>query len=111
MDGYNVREMRWSVPCEGGEVPVLADDEDGRLVVVLAHGAGSSMEHKTMEWISHLVREAGGRVVRFNFLYRALGKSMPDRMPVLVRTYRCVVQSVREQLGPERLVVGGHSMG
>jgi predicted alpha/beta-hydrolase family hydrolase len=36
---------------------------------------------------------------------------MPDRMPVLMATYRAVIASVREKLSPKRLIIGGHSMG
>ncbi len=64
-----------------------------------------------MEWLAGLVRESGASVVRFNFLYRSLGKGMPDRMPVLMETYRAVIGSVRERLAGSRLVIGGHSMG
>jgi hypothetical protein len=104
--------MRWNVSVSGGEVPVLADDAArGGPVVILAHGAGSHMEHKTMEWLAGLVRESGGCVVRFNFLYRVQGKSMPDRMPVCVATYRAVIASVRERLASSHLVIGGHSFG
>jgi predicted alpha/beta-hydrolase family hydrolase len=69
------------------------------------------MEHKTLDWIAELIRKNGARIVRFNFLYRAQGKSMPDRMPVLIETYRAVIGSVRDRLAPEALVIGGHSMG
>jgi predicted alpha/beta-hydrolase family hydrolase len=103
--------MRWNVQVPGGEVPVLADDEGPDTAVILAHGAGSHMEQKTMEWLAQIVRDAGGRVVRFNFLYRAQGRGMPDRMPVLIATYRAVIDSVRTQLKPARLIIGGHSMG
>ncbi len=64
-----------------------------------------------MLWLSELVRQAGTGVVRFDFAYRVLGKSMPDRMPVLMETYRAVIDSVRDRLAPKRLVIGGHSMG
>ena len=107
----NFHGMMWKVAVPGGEVPVIADDEVQPVVVILAHGAGSHMEQKTVEWLAGLVREAGASVVRFNFLYRAQGRSMPDRMPVLIQTYREVVKSVRGQLSPTKLVVGGHSMG
>lgn len=107
--------MRWTVPVKGGEVPVLADDDlldsKGKPVVILAHGAGSHMEQKTVLWLAGLLRDAGFSVVRFNFLYRAQGRSMPDRMPVAVETYRAVIDSVRDQLKPERLLIGGHSFG
>lgn len=106
--------MRWDVPVKGGEVPVLADDDagnGGKPVVILAHGAGSHMEQKTVVWLAGLLREAGFSVVRFNFLYRAQGRGMPDRMPVAVETYRAVIASVRDRLKPGRLLIGGHSFG
>ncbi len=103
--------MRWSVPVRGSEAPILADDEGPDTVVILAHGAGSSMEQKTMEWLAGIVRSSGARIVRFNFLYRAEGRGMPDRMPVLLETYAAVLASVRERLSPARLIIGGHSMG
>ena len=101
----------WTVSTPHGEAPVLADQETRPTVVILAHGAGSHMEHKTLEWLAGLVREAGASVVRFNFLYRDQGRPVPDRMPVLMETYRAVIGSVREKLSPERLIIGGHSMG
>lgn len=103
--------MRWNVSVSGREAPVLADDEGPGPVAILAHGAGSHMEQKTLEWLAGVVREAGARVVRFNFLYRAEGRGMPDRMPVLMETYLAVIASVLERLTPECLVIGGHSMG
>lgn len=103
--------MRWNVSVSGREAPVLADDDGPGVVAILAHGAGSHMEQKTLEWLADIVREAGARVVRFNFLYRAEGRGMPDRMPVLKETYAAVIASVLERLTPGRLVIGGHSMG
>lgn len=105
------RYIRWTVPVKGGEVPVIADESESRTIVILAHGAGGHMEQKTVEWLASLVRGAGARVVRFNFLYKAQGRSMPDRMPVLMATYRAVIDSVRERLPCDCLVIGGHSMG
>lgn len=69
------------------------------------------MAHKTILWLAELLRGTGLGVVRFNFVYRAQGRAMPDRMPVLVETYRSVIASVRERLNPKRLIIGGHSMG
>lgn len=102
---------RWTVETARGSVPVIGDDEVASTVVILAPGAGSHAEHKTMEWLAGLVRETSASVVRFDFLYRALGKGMPDRMPMLMETYRAVISDVRSRLGFSRLVIGGHSMG
>jgi len=94
-----------------GAIPIITDDNSSGPVVILAHGAGSHMEHKTMQWLADLVQQAGATPVRFNFLYRVQGKSMPDRMPVAINTYREVIASVKEKLKPEKLIIGGHSFG
>lgn len=103
--------MRFDVECEGGAAPVVVDRSDADTLVVLAHGAGSHMEHRTMQWLAELVGRSGAGVARFNFLYRASGASVPDRMPKLMSTYRTVCDALRRQVGPRRLVIGGHSMG
>ncbi len=96
---------------------VMSNSILSKLVIIfvssgmVAHGAGSHMEQKTIEWLAGLVREAGPMVVRFNFLYRAQGRSLPDRMPVLMDIYREVITSVKERATPELLIIGGHSMG
>lgn len=100
----------WTIDTDRATIPISAD-EGAETLVILAHGAGSNMEHKTMLWLADLVRQAGAGTSRFNFAYRAQGKSMPDRMPVLMETYRSVITSIREKLAPKKLVVGGHSMG
>ena len=104
-------DMRWSIQIDETEVPIVSDDDAKDTVVILAHGAGSHMDQKTVLWLAELLGAAGARVVRFNFLYRAAGRSMPDRMPILMQTYREVIESVRERLAPARLIIAGHSMG
>jgi uncharacterized protein len=101
----------WTVDSHGVQLPVVADDVARSTVIILAHGAGTGMDSKTLLWLSSFLRDAGVQVVRFNFPYRAQGKSMPDRMPTLIASYRAVIESVRAQLGPGRLIIGGHSMG
>ncbi|MBV6458160.1 MAG: hypothetical protein HONBIEJF_01284 [Fimbriimonadaceae bacterium] len=103
--------MQYSLKMPQGEFPLFADASAGSCVVILAHGAGSHAEHPTMLWLSKLLTEAGAQVVRFNFLYRALGKGMPDRIPLLIDTYRAVIEDVRLRFHPRRLLIGGHSMG
>jgi len=103
--------MRWTIEVAGGEVPIVADDDAGASVVILAHGAASNMDTKTQEWLSGLLRRAGFSVIRFNFLYSAKGGTLPDRMPVLKQTYRAVVESVCTKISPKVLIIGGHSMG
>jgi uncharacterized protein len=103
--------MRWTTLARGIALPIEASESGSPTVLILGHGAGSSMSHKTVLWLAFLAERAGLTVVRFNFPYRVLGKSMPDRMPALTDAYREVVHSVRERLAPDRLLLGGHSMG
>ncbi|HEX2827973.1 MAG TPA: alpha/beta family hydrolase [Burkholderiales bacterium] len=82
-----------------------------RATFVCAHGAGGHMDDRGM---LALVRELRGRgldVVRFNFLYRAKGAKAPDRMPLLQDCYKAVIERARTELAPEKLLIGGRSMG
>lgn len=103
--------IEFEVPYDGNPLPVFAEGADRPVVAVLGHGAGSHARHKTMERLAGLILEAGAGVVRFNFPYRVAGRSIPDRMPTLVASFRAVLEDVRNRFGPASLVVGGHSMG
>lgn len=69
------------------------------------------MEHRHLNSLAEVFLGMGLQVVRFNFLYRAGGKSVPDKMPTLQACFGAVVGAVREKLQPSRLLIGGHSMG
>ena len=99
------------VEFEGHELPIHLDEAPtARATVILGHGAGSTMESRLMNELAGVLVEQRVSVARFNFLYKALGRSMPDRMPSLMRQYAAIAASVREQ-SAGRLVIGGHSMG
>ena len=57
------------------------------------------------------LRRAGLGVVRFNFLYRERGSGRPEPMPKLQQCVEAVVAHVRAELAPNRLIIGGRSMG
>ena len=78
---------------------------------VCAHGAGGSMNDRSMFATANAFREHGIGMVRFNFLYKEKGSSRPDSMPLLMETTAAVVARAREELYPDRLVIGGRSMG
>ena len=88
------------------------DGASGSLpLFVCAHGAGGSMNDRSMFATAHAFRAHGIPLVRFNFLYKEKGSSRPDSMPLLMETTAAVVARVREELYPDRLVIGGRSMG
>lgn len=85
---------------------------DNPEVVVLAHGAGAPMDSPFMETVAHGLSTRGVRVVRFEFDYmrrrRSGGRRPPDGAAALQRRWKQVVGSLGE---PERLVIGGKSLG
>ena len=87
-------------------------DRSGELpLFVCAHGAGGSMSDRGMLATANAFRDHGIGVVRFNFLYKERGSGRPDAMPLLMETTAAVVAHARAELSPERLVIGGRSMG
>lgn len=86
--------------------------KDASVTVALAHGAGAPMDSPYMNAFAEGLAGRGIRVVRFEFPYmaarRADGRKRgPDRDPVLRASWREVIG----ELGRERLVIGGKSMG
>jgi predicted alpha/beta-hydrolase family hydrolase len=86
------------------------------LTVVLAHGAGAPMDTPFMTFFAEGLAAKGYRVARFEFPYMAArrpngqvdGKRKPpDRQPILLETWRAVIA----EIGAEKCVIGGKSMG
>jgi predicted alpha/beta-hydrolase family hydrolase len=95
-------------------VPELLCDgpSDAERTIVLAHGAGRGWDSPSLVAIAEGLVRAGHRVVRFEFPYMVRRREdgtrrPPDRQPVLLETWRAVI----EALGPDGLVIGGKSMG
>jgi predicted alpha/beta-hydrolase family hydrolase len=82
-----------------------------RAVYVCAHGAGGNMSDRGMLASANALRARGIGVVRYNFVYAEKKSGRPDRMPKLMETVVAVVDRVRAELGPRKLVIGGRSMG
>jgi len=86
--------------------------EQAPLTYVFAHGAGAPMDTPFMTFFAEALAARGWRVVRFEFPYMARRRlepkrPPPDRQPVLLETWQAVIS----HLGPEKLVIGGKSMG
>ena len=81
--------------------------------VLLAHGAGADMNAATLTTVADALADASVPSLRFNFPYRAAGRRAPDRPAVLEAAVREAVDELarRTKLPPERLVLGGRSMG
>jgi predicted alpha/beta-hydrolase family hydrolase len=107
------RHVRPTVESPKGPVSVLTLPPGGSAqpVVVLAHGAGTDMYHRSLTALAEDLTRARLRVVRFNFPYREAGRRAPDRMPVLLETFGAVVDAVQADLKPPWIVLAGRSMG
>lgn len=102
--------MKLELP--GGKVSVVRDGAgDAPTLIVLAHGAGAGMTSDYMQHFARGLATGGAAVCRFSFLYSEAGKRAPDRQPVLEDTYRAVLDFLRAEHAPQRLFVGGKSMG
>ena len=64
-----------------------------------------------MQRLAAVLRQRGLDVLRFNFLYRALGSRRPDLMPRLIECFEAVVAIGRNELAKGRVIIGGRSMG
>lgn len=98
----------------------LVDGPAGRktpaLTFAFAHGAGAPMDTPFMTFFAEGLAARGWRVVRFEFPYMARRRREPkrpppDRQPVLLDTWRQVITELGAELGAERLIIGGKSMG
>jgi predicted alpha/beta-hydrolase family hydrolase len=78
--------------------------------LILAHGAGTDMTAPLLVAVAEGLAARGVTVLRFNFLYKELGKKAPDAMPKLELVYRTAIEAMRAEK-PKRLFVGGKSMG
>ena len=97
-----VTEYAWQGPKRGADRAVL-----------LAHGAGSNMDGAALVAVADALAKAKIPSLRFNFPYRTAGRNAPDRPKVLDESVREAAAELarRAKLPPERLVLGGRSMG
>lgn len=83
----------------------------GDRAVLLAPGAGATRDHSALVAIERELRPVVTR--RMDFPYRKAGRKSPDRPEVLVAAVREETAALASETGlaPERLVLGGRSLG
>jgi predicted alpha/beta-hydrolase family hydrolase len=99
----------WSVAVDDATAPAVYESASGTEVAVFVcgHGAGGNMNDRGVVATANAMRNNGIGVVRFDFLpWRGR-----DPMPKLTKTFAAVVERVRAELEPARLIIGGRSMG
>lgn len=107
--------MTWTVTVGPETTSAIYDPGEGDVVAdtvfVCAHGAGGSMVDGGMQKTAKALMSHGVNLVRFNFLYKEKKSGRPDPMPKLQAAFAAVVDKVRSELNPKRLIIGGRSMG
>ena len=105
----------WKIPVGTESTSAIYDegasDRVEGTVFVCAHGAGGNMLDGSMQKTAKALVARGVSFVRFNFLYKEKKSGRPDPMPKLQACYTAVVDHVRSELAPKRIVIGGRSMG
>jgi len=113
--GRQLVRGEWRVAVGGEETSAVfepsASGDAGETVFICAHGAGGNMNDRGIAQTANALRERGLGVVRFNFLYKEKKSGRPDPMPRLKECIAAVVARTRDELSPEKLIIGGRSMG
>ncbi|MGH7895897.1 MAG: alpha/beta hydrolase family protein [Candidatus Binatia bacterium] len=108
-----MRETTVTLP-DGTRLPLRtlspASPTTVRGTILLAHGAGTGMDHPSLVSLQRLLAARGLVAVTFDFPYRARGAGVPDRLPVLVEAYDTVIAATRTN-APRPFVIGGRSLG
>lgn len=81
--------------------------------LLLTPGASAGRDQPALVAIEAAVAPAGVVVERIDFPYTRAGRRAPDRPPVLLAAVReeAAALAARAGVGPERVVLGGRSMG
>lgn len=81
--------------------------------VLLAPSAGADRDAPVLVAVAQALAEIGIPSLRFDYPYRLAGRRAPDRPMVLTAVTRSAAAKLSERVGlpPDRLVVGGRSMG
>ena len=79
--------------------------------LVLAHGAGAGMTHRSMVAIADGLEGLGVATLRYQFPFMEAGGKRPDTPPVAQATVRAAVAEARTRAAGLPLFAGGRSFG
>jgi len=104
-----------SIPVElpAGTVTVSGDWERGAngVTAIVAHGAGTGMDHPFLTGFASTLNEQGFSTLRFNFPYVEQGRRMPGPAAHAIATWRAVVGFARAQDADASVWAIGKSYG
>lgn len=95
----------------GGVSGLWREPPDAKALLVLAHGAGAGMAHKSMNAIAEGLAARGIASLRYNFPYMERGSRRPDQPKVAHEAVRAAVGDAARRAPALPLFVGGKSFG
>ena len=103
--------LKFVATDEKGEVSALLLRPQGAThLLVLGHGASTSMRHATMQRIAEVLAGQGIATFRYNFPYSENGTSRNSNA-TCVETIRSAVKAAHDAAPDLTLLAGGHSFG
>jgi predicted alpha/beta-hydrolase family hydrolase len=97
-----------ATPEKGAVSALLVRPEGASHLLVLGHGASTTMRHATLQAIAAALADAGIATFRYNFPYAENGKGR-DSQSVCTETVRAAVAAAKEAVPSLPLLAGGHS--
>jgi len=105
------KELKFPATPEKGDVSgLLMRPAQASHLLVLGHGASTTMRHATLKAIAGALADAGIATFRYNFPYAEHGTGR-DAQPVCTATVRAAVAAAQEAAPGLLLLAGGHSFG
>jgi predicted alpha/beta-hydrolase family hydrolase len=105
------KELKFRATPEKGEVSALLVRPEGAShLLVLGHGASTTMRHPILRAITGALAEAGIATLGYNFPYAEHGTGR-DSQVACTATVRAVVAAAHETAPGLPLLAGGHSFG
>lgn len=106
---HTVRELKFLATPEKGEVSALLIRPAGAShLLVLGHGASTTMRHATLQALAEALADARIATFRYNFPYAEHGKGR-DAQAVCTETIRSAIAAARKAAPGLPLLAGGHS--
>ena len=106
-----VTDLKFLATDEKGEVSaILIRPEAATHLLVLGHGASTTMRHATLQSIAEAMAENGIATFRYNFPYSENGTAR-NSTATCVETIRNAVRAAHAAAPDLMLLAGGHSFG
>ena len=107
---YEAIESKFIATPEKGEVSsILIRPDDAKWLLVLGHGASTTMRHSTLQTIAERLADIGIATFRYQFPYMERGGGGRESQAVALATVRSAVAAAHAAAGDLSILVGGHS--